>query len=171
MNPYSLLFTVALLFLWVEVKCGPIETSTPKPGLCPKPSLLRNLTTPGKNECSNDSDCLGKMRCCDTGRGMTCVHGVRPGFCPFNDLPVGDKTEPKCVSDFDCTLKIAKCCDRASSKDCMPRLKEKPGKCPNVSKPKSDTPCSSDHDCDVSLKCCSNFCIVPEKVTSPFQLN
>ncbi|XP_040188257.1 WAP four-disulfide core domain protein 3-like [Rana temporaria] len=172
MRPYHCLFMFALLLLWVEVKCMTTKSKMNKQGLCPKPAAIRDFTTPCNNNCSSDSDCPGKLRCCDTGCGHQCVYGVRTGFCPNSDIPdKGDKEEqPKCASDFDC-IKPAKCCDRGSSKDCLPASREKPGKCPGVCETKSDIPCTSDHDCPKSLKCCSNWCEKPLKVTHAVPLN
>ncbi|KAM5193184.1 uncharacterized protein ACMZJ9_014242 [Mantella aurantiaca] len=172
MKPYNLLFTVAFLLLWVDVKSATTKSKTSKQGLCPKPAVLRNSSSPCDNKCSNDSDCSGQLRCCDTGCGLRCVYGERKGFCPYNDLPdIGNKGEnPKCVSDFDC-IRPAKCCDRGSSKDCLPASREKQGRCPTFCESKSKIPCSSDYDCPNSLKCCSYLCEIPEKVTHAVPLN
>ncbi|CAI9621651.1 unnamed protein product [Staurois parvus] len=143
-----------------------------KQGLCPNVAVLGNVTCPCDKNCSNDSDCSGQLRCCDTGCGLQCVYGVRRGFCPLNDLPnkEDEKEYPKCFSDFDC-FKPAKCCDRGSTKDCLPASREKPGKCPGVAETKPAILCTSDYDCPNSLKCCSNYCEKPVKVTLADPLN
>ncbi|XP_053311758.1 perlwapin-like [Spea bombifrons] len=166
---------IAFIFLWSQILCLPSINGKTKEGFCPKPGVSLNATTPCVDNCSEDSDCAEDMKCCNTSCGLSCVYSERPGFCPFNDLPItGEVQEPKCKSDFDCE-KNTKCCARGSSHDCLPASREKPGKCPTVCKLAISGPrCYSDHDCPDNLKCCNDCgqrCIKPGKGLYVFPLD
>ncbi|XP_030048543.1 WAP four-disulfide core domain protein 5 isoform X3 [Microcaecilia unicolor] len=81
----------------------------------------------------------------------------RPGFCPSNDLPASAIKDAKCTYDKDC-IKPTKCCPRGATFDCLPAVKEKPGKCPTTAeKCEEHSKCESDSDCSEDRKCC-NLC-------------
>ncbi|CAN2388751.1 hypothetical protein PRIEUP_LOCUS16697, partial [Pristimantis euphronides] len=134
------LFLVTFLVLWMGVSSlTTVTKKVARVGLCPKPLAFNECTASSDKNCSDDEECIEKMKCCDTGCGHRCVYAVRPGFCPLNDLKppkAGTKQKPKCKSDYDCH-KNAKCCERESSRDCLPTLKKKPGRCPDNCEPKS----------------------------------
>ncbi|XP_029472252.1 WAP four-disulfide core domain protein 5-like isoform X2 [Rhinatrema bivittatum] len=94
----------------------------------------------------------------------------RPGFCPSNDLPASALKAPKCHNDSDC-LKPAKCCPRGSTKDCLPAVKEKPGKCPKTTEKCEElSKCENDKNCPDDLKCCDSLigkrCLKPQPILS-----
>ncbi|KAI0209674.1 hypothetical protein LSAT2_005618 [Lamellibrachia satsuma] len=92
-----------------------------KPGKCPKLPIPFPMVRCIKpiNQCNNDGDCPGTMKCCRTTvcGSLVCTRPVpanKPGRCPLAPIRplaglVAVKCPPRCRDDTDCPGK-KKCC-------------------------------------------------------------
>ncbi|MEE6473453.1 hypothetical protein FKM82_010038 [Ascaphus truei] len=88
----------------------------------------------------------------------------RAGFCPVikEQLPCDTVLgAPLCSTDSQCP-RNQKCCVSANKMQCVPALKEKPGKCPvpvtRCAFPPPTPKCKSDSQCTGTKKCCTPVC-------------
>ncbi|XP_033643497.1 neurogenic locus notch homolog protein 3-like isoform X7 [Asterias rubens] len=141
------------------------EAMMMKPGTCPTQDMVPYVHSCG--ECTSDSQCRGRMKCCNQG---CCLEPIEtPGQCPYVPMmPVlsrsPERCEEQCSSDSDCEEEGMgkKCCSNGCGTKCIEPIRErKPGTCPVVPK---DTfgicveECSGDEECSDRQKCCSNGC-------------
>ncbi|XP_063420754.1 endoprotease bli-4-like [Mytilus trossulus] len=85
-------------------------------GECPLPSLLISRCV---EQCSDDSDCSVKQKCCNNGCGHTCetsLAKVQSGKCPLPSLLISRCVE-QCSDDSDCSVK-QKCCNNGCGHTC-----------------------------------------------------
>lgn len=151
-----------------------------KPGVCPEmnpinPLLCKNT----KNECKQDEDCFGHLKCCFNGCYNECVKRPmpkpKPGVCPLADYISPENcsdTTDKCADDAQCPGRD-KCCATGCLQECMtPPAEKKLGQCPVVDyiPPEQcevhEDECEEDVDCKGKDKCCDTGCI-KECITPP----
>ncbi|CAH1270252.1 PEBP1 [Branchiostoma lanceolatum] len=112
-----------------EVACGEAAV-VERPDICPTPTLRDDQCLLGvfKN-CSIDTDCRRREKCCFNGCQKTCVHvrrrrpfPERPGTCPAPSLSDADCSGPRlyrvCTTDLDCR-RGEKCCDLGCGHECV----------------------------------------------------
>jgi len=151
-----------------------------KPGVCLglnaiNPELCKNTI----NECKQDADCYGHLKCCFNGCFNECTKRPRPaqkqGICPQADYIPPENcsdTEDKCNDDTQCQGRD-KCCATGCLQKCItPPVHTKPRICPfldvipreycNV----TEDQCADDFDCKGRDKCCTTGCI-KECITPP----
>ena len=151
-----------------------------KPGVCLglnaiNPELCKNTI----NECKQDADCYGHLKCCFNGCFNECTKRPRPaqkqGICPQADYIPPENcsdTEDKCNDDTQCPGRD-KCCATGCLQKCVtPPVHTKPRICPfgdvipreycNV----TENQCADDFDCKGRDKCCATGC-VKECITPP----
>lgn len=146
-----------------------------KPGQCPTVDYIDPKTCEETTDnCSEDSDCKGKDKCCATGCIKECVTPpielpttIKDGQCPkpWKGLDgICDRRGDMCSGDDDCSG-LQRCCFNGCQKDCIePVPLDKPGECPSPWKGKDGIcdrrgdMCNVDVDCDTSEKCCFNGC-------------
>ncbi|KYO21566.1 porwaprin-b [Alligator mississippiensis] len=74
MKSGSLLLLAGLLVLCAQLQPASGMASQGKPGLCPRiPPGTMGICV---EECSNDMDCSGVMKCCFNGCGHVCMNPV-----------------------------------------------------------------------------------------------
>ena len=148
-----------------------------KPGVCLglnaiNPKLCKNTI----NECKQDADCYGHLKCCFNGCFNECTKRPRPaqkqGICPQADYIPPENcsdTEDKCNDDTQCPGRD-KCCATGCVKECITpptlrRREEKPGECPlsDYIPPElcevTEDECTTDNDCEGNGKCCATGCV------------
>ena len=146
-----------------------------KPGQCPTVDYIDPKTCEETSDnCSEDSDCKGKDKCCATGCIKECVTPpielpttIKDGQCPkpWKGLDgICDRRGDMCSGDDDCSG-LQRCCFNGCQKDCIESVPlDKPGECPSPWKGKDGIcdrrgdMCNVDVDCDTSEKCCFNGC-------------
>ncbi|CAH1270246.1 PEBP1 [Branchiostoma lanceolatum] len=168
-----------------EVACGEAAV-VERPDICPTPTLRDDQCLLGvfKN-CSIDTDCRRREKCCFNGCQKTCVHvrrrrplPERPGTCPAPSLSDADCSGPRlyrvCTTDLDCR-RGEKCCDLGCGQECVGvrgretspdgPFPERPGTCPapslsdaDCSGPRLYRVCTTDLDCRRGEKCCDLGC-------------
>ncbi|XP_066290079.1 zonadhesin-like isoform X3 [Branchiostoma lanceolatum] len=168
-----------------EVSCGEAAV-VERPDICPAPTLRDDQCLLGvfKN-CSIDTDCRRREKCCFNGCQKTCVHvrrrrpfPERPGTCPAPSLSDADCSGPRlyrvCTTDLDCR-RGEKCCDLGCGQECVAvrgrepspdgPFPERPGTCPapslsdaDCSGPRLYRVCTTDLDCRTAEKCCDLGC-------------
>ncbi|XP_033732549.1 uncharacterized protein LOC117321990 isoform X4 [Pecten maximus] len=98
--------------------CCPVKYTHPKPGECP---VANGTSAICWEQCSNDTDCIGIMKCCSNGCGHICLAPERrrkPGQCPILPTgPVGTCLE-ECSEDSNCQGK-RKCCSNGCGHICL----------------------------------------------------
>ncbi|CAH1270244.1 PEBP1 [Branchiostoma lanceolatum] len=165
-----------------EVACGEAAV-VERPDICPTPTLRDDQCLLGvfKN-CSIDTDCRRREKCCFNGCQKTCVHvrrrrplPERPGTCPAPSLSDADCSGPRlyrvCTTDLDCR-RGEKCCDLGCGQECVGvRGREtspdgpKPGTCPpplsndECLLPRPYITCTMEGGgCQRGYVCCDNGC-------------
>ncbi|XP_037076249.1 balbiani ring protein 3-like [Pollicipes pollicipes] len=138
---------------------APIGEDVPKPGHCP----ARFAFGPCTKECSEDGECPGANKCCDTGCGSVCstpllapTAAARSCRAPSSEhiCPKGTTFYNKCNK---CTCGGEDEPVRCETNICT---EEKPGFCPNKAlhsklRGRSCGPkCYGDDDCPRDSKCC-----------------
>lgn len=134
-------------------ECCPIcPKGTNKPGICPTPKghgICVSL-------CNADSDCPFDKKCCSNGCGQVCLSTEGSGgpcYYKGSMYSDGQRFKDDCNS-CSCTNGRVACTKMGCNI-------EKPGKCP---RPGTGIfgicveMCSSDNECSLDLKCCSNGC-------------
>ncbi|XP_068725068.1 uncharacterized protein [Montipora capricornis] len=151
-----------------------------KPGVCPglnaiDPELCKNT----ENECIQDADCFGHLKCCFNGCFNECIMRPKPqpkpGICPLADYIPPENcsdTEDKCNDDTQCSGRD-KCCSTGCHQECItPPGNMKPGVCPMTDYiplelcEVTEDECAEDVDCEGRDKCCATGCI-NECITPP----
>ena len=151
-----------------------------KPGVCPGMNAINpQLCKITKNECKEDADCFGHLKCCFNGCYNECQKrpspSPKPGMCPLADYIAPENcsdTADKCTDDTQCTGRD-KCCATGCLQECItPPAEKKPGLCPIVDyiPPElcevHEDECEEDVDCKGRDKCCATGCIL-ECITPP----
>ncbi|XP_068135927.1 uncharacterized protein [Hyperolius riggenbachi] len=143
----------------------------PKNGLCPPfmpAGTVSHIACTKLNttECTYDSDCGGRKKCCSQMCNNVCRDPViaKPGCCPTGRLscprqPVGGFKD-LCQNDFNCTGDM-KCCNRCGKRCTAPDTTERSGSCPAniymcpLQTGPPDNECECDNQCPPNKKCCS----------------
>ncbi|XP_078468534.1 uncharacterized protein LOC144731390 [Lampetra planeri] len=147
-------------------RCEDVKSGKPKAGEClfVDTRLIRCAFQPG--DCSEDCQCPGEQKCCNTGCTMACTKPaiVKPGSCPA--MPVGFKPtcDIRCLNDDSCP-DDQKCCSNGCGRLCLRPasgiVAVKPGSCPTPppgTVGTCDEACTDDESCPGEQKCCSNGC-------------
>ncbi|XP_075929276.1 uncharacterized protein LOC116950820 isoform X2 [Petromyzon marinus] len=148
-------------------RCEDVKPGKPKPGECPfvYTSLIRCAFRPP--QCSEDWQCPGEQKCCNTGCVTACRKPVKNknGFCPYIDTIRRIKCVVRpdlnqCQQDWQCPDN-EKCCNTGCELICIKPVKA--GSCPvwNFSAIvciRYNDGCRSDDDCPGKQKCCSVPC-------------
>ncbi|XP_078730457.1 uncharacterized protein LOC144945801 isoform X2 [Lampetra fluviatilis] len=101
-------------------RCEDVKSGKPKAGEClfVDTRLIRCAFQPG--DCSEDCQCPGEQKCCNTGCTMACTKPaiVKPGSCPA--IPVGFKPtcDIRCLNDDSCP-DDQKCCSNGCGRLCL----------------------------------------------------
>ncbi|XP_055955488.1 keratin-associated protein 10-7 [Patella vulgata] len=158
--------------LWCSNRCVDVAIDpVQKPGICPTsidPAVVR-CRPPITDECGNDDDCSGRLKCCSNPCGRICdLAQPKPGMCPsIRPPPFCRRRSDQCDNDRDCPL-TQKCCQLGCSNRCVDVAidpVQKPGTCPtppDLALVSCLLPiinqCRNDGNCRLDLKCCPNPC-------------
>uniref|UniRef100_A0A672ITR0 WAP domain-containing protein n=1 Tax=Salarias fasciatus TaxID=181472 RepID=A0A672ITR0_SALFA len=109
-------FSKPLLFVCMLFSHVDLSSSSVKDGVCPRLSLVQNV--------SGDSNCPGSLKCCYSGCGRVCVQPrniVKHGDCPslvWYGKAQCSHARHQCSHDYDCGGHH-KCCYHGCSRVCV----------------------------------------------------
>ncbi|KAG8431321.1 hypothetical protein GDO86_019065, partial [Hymenochirus boettgeri] len=135
-----------------------------KPGRCPVDVDFPRCEKPKDPECSDDSRCPGKSKCCFSGCKNRCLLPLEDKLdsCPSFDASQCVLKVPvpgECYTDDQCPG-AQRCCCYNCRHQCMGTVKVKSGQCPSPSRwcpvVENKTECRTDADCSENKKCCKS---------------